>query len=167
MLALILPGGGNVFKEKRHLLGELESGPPAELCESLPVSREDEAGDFARRVSQGSDRVKTRVKQGRAIPRGSGITRPPFYGECNTIKKAGQDIPPFRRNGMAVLHSENKRLNLAELCEKLSCLPANGPIIHNYSIRTEIFKVVPRVPPQRFLYFTAGERDLTRHPASF
>jgi hypothetical protein len=78
----------------------------------------------------------TRVNQGRAIPLGSGITRPTFCeaqltsGEL-TLNQGGWDISSFRRNSTAVPHSANRILNLTKLCEKF---PAFSPRRHGARI---------------------------------
>ncbi len=46
--------------------------------------------------------------------------KPSGAEDLTSLKKAGRDISPFRRNGTAVLRSANKRLNPVELCEKLT-----------------------------------------------
>jgi hypothetical protein len=45
--------------------------------------------------------------------------KPSGEEDLTSLKKAGRDISPFRRNGTAVLRSANKHLNPVELCEKL------------------------------------------------
>jgi hypothetical protein len=68
--------------------------------------------------------------------------KPSGAEDLTSLKKAGRDISPFRRNGTAALRSANKRLNPVELCEKLPAfqkkgqsptLIQNDPTFLNYS----------------------------------
>jgi len=112
--------------EVRALSKSLKPGNGESLAELHKVQIEcnkSKAGPFFARVaSQGKpcDPAQKRNHPSRCSVKPSG--EEDFY----SLKKAGRDISPFRRNGTAVLRSANKRLNPVEPCEKLPAFLKKG-----------------------------------------